>query len=615
MKKTHRKFQLWLAALFVALMTSGYSAEVSISMQPKSFPVGRGGQLSIIAEGGSFDTPPNPPTPPGVTIRPYGQSRNVRIINGRMTQSLTQNYVVSADRAGDYTIPSFEVEIGGQTLKTDPVTFQVTAGTSPQPGNSQQPSAAADSDQTPGFIRLDFPKREREHLYVGEMAPVRIKAYFPPNTQVSLQSTPKPEGKGFTLHNLSDEPEQSTEILNGKRYRTVTWFAGISVAKAGEYPISVGLDATVMVKDTSPQGRRSSPFDSFFGGNSPFNDPFFDDFFDNAFTRTIPREVSLKSPGDPLIIKSLPDEGRPANFSGAVGEFSLGGYRLPAEAQTGEPQKIRVTVNGKGNFDRLSAPTLEPAADWKTYKPKTEFSPGDVASFSGSKTFDFNAVPQKSGDQSISLAFSYFNPTTGTYETVTSETIDLTISGADVVSDATVTTGAQSSGSPQSAPKSTATELAPNRKISNTYVSLTPLLYSTGYWTIVSIALLGIASGFAWTAIRKHQTDPVRVAEKHAIRQEQQALELAEQAAASGDVKAFFEHARRSLQERYGALWNRSPEAITVSELRTNLPGDSATIEIFRRADELAYAPAGETNARDLPEWNRKLKEALDTAV
>lgn len=624
---TRRSHGIGIAMVIGTLLLLGAgvagAADVSAKIEPDRFPADRAGQLSVTVSGGSFDSPPSPAVPDGVTIRPYGQSRNVQIINGRMTQSLTQNYIVAANQPGEYTIPPFEVKVNGQTVTTDPVKFTVTAGNAPVPApGGQSPPAASGSDSTGsapaslGFLRLDFPKRSRDHLYVGEMAPVRITAYFPADVQVSLRSAPRPEGQGFTLNNLSEEPKQGSAELNGQTWRTVTWFAGISMAKAGEYPIAVSLDATVMVREKSnPQ--RSRPR-SPFGGRSLFDDPFFDDFLNNAFTRTIPREVTLTSPGDPLEVRSLPQEGRPERFSGAVGQFSLGSFQLPADATTGEPQKIRVTVNGKGNFNRMEAPSLEPADAWKTYTPRTEFTSGDDASFSGHKTFEFSAVPQKAGEQKTRLAFSYFDPETAKYETVNSPEISLKVAGEDVKPmPPTVASGEEpappAGGDSTSEQAAGESHLAPPRLGSTVAVgTLEPLIYDPAYRIAVGLALAGIAGGFVIGAFRRKHGDPARMAARESQKNERAALSDAAAAAQRGDAGLFFAAARRALQVRLGARWNRSPEAITLAEARRHLPADSTALAIFRQADTVAYAPAGSGTGEELNRWNEALLEALE---
>ena len=94
---------------------------------------------------------------------------------------------------------------------------------------------------------------------------MRIRAWLPENSRAQLRSGIKPESKAFTLHNVNDRPQQSTEIRDGKRYTVVTWYGGMSATKAGKHPASLSLDAVVAVRDnTAPRRRRGGPFDDPF---------------------------------------------------------------------------------------------------------------------------------------------------------------------------------------------------------------------------------------------------------------------------------------------------------------------------------------------------------------
>ena len=145
----------------------------------------------------------------------------------------------------------------------------------------------------------------------------------------------------------------------------------------------------------------------------PFDDPFFDSVFDQMNTPMIQKDVTLKSVDQEIEMRPLPTEGRPAGFTGAVGDFKFEGAQIPDNWKTGEPQQIIAKLGGSGNFALMKAPELTPADAWKTYSGKDEFSAGDEASFSGSKSFQFSAVPRKGGEQEVALEFSYFDPAAG----------------------------------------------------------------------------------------------------------------------------------------------------------------------------------------------------------
>jgi len=612
MKFLNRYIIVAAIGCLAAAHTVAQGAEVTVQVQPKTFSMNQGGQLSVNVSGGNLDSNPSPAAPDDLTLRAYGTSQNIQIVNGQMSRTVTHNFVISASAPGDYTIPSFAVSVDGQSLQTEPVTFTVVASSSALPPTSQGGGAAA-NDSGESFLKLEYPPRDRDHLYVGEMAPVRITAYFPAQSKVSLQSAPRPEGQGFTLHNLSEQPEQGQEIVDGKQYRTVRWYGGVSTAKAGEYPIRLALDATVMVPDTTRQSTRPR---SLFGNRSPFNDPFFNSFFDNTFSQMTPREMTLTSDGDPLDVLSLPVEGRPESFTGAVGQFSLGAYKLPADAITGEPRQIRVTVEGRGNFDRAGVPKLLPADVWKTYSPKTEFVPGDSTAFSGRKTFEFSAVPQKGGEHDVQLEFSYFDPAKGSYETVSSTAISLAISGEDVAAQnaglaATAPDGAKGNVDSPDAAKSR-TELAPSRlATSSDPPIILALFYEMIFWLIVALAVAGIAVGASARLVRRRLADPIRVTARELAKAENSALSIAEASARSGDASTFFPAARRTLQTRLAAAWGRPAESILFADLRYELPGDSSTLAVFKAADAAEYAPTEAGSDFDGEKWLFTLRDAM----
>ena len=638
---SHRSvFALALLALFFSASLV-HGAEVTASIRPQSFSVTDAAQFSLTFEGASPDSRPTPPAVEGLTIRPYGQSSNTSIINGEVTRSVSLTYIITAEKAGEYVIPAFDIKAGGATLSTQAVQFSVLAAAplpAPAPSNPSTSGSGTGSGSAPnsqastsgdsfGFLRVEFPERERDHVYVGEMAPIRIKAYFPADSRVSLTSAPRPEGQGFTLHRVSEKPQQSEETIDGKSYRVVTWYGGVSFVKAGEFPVSLSLNANVAVrqkkadrKSTGQSRGRRSPF----GGNSPFDDPFFDqffggrdpfadDFFDDFFTPMVQREITLTSPGAPLDIQALPREGRPDDFSGAVGDFKLGSYQLPADAHTGEPQQIHVTVEGAGNFDRMAAPHLSPADAWKSYDSKSTFKAGDVASFSGSKSFQFNAVPRKGGDQALSLKFSFFNPDTQSYQSISTDPIQLTVSGEDIhdniaSAQAPVEPAAKTASPP-------AGQLAPLRPPSSARSSLRPLIATTGFWSATALACLLIFGSLIYSTWHRRHNDPQRLAEKQRDRQIHHALRNAEQAAQTGDATAFFEASRRAIQTRLASQWSCPPESITLADLRSRLPQDSPALELFARADALAYNanPQADANRTDLAAWREKLQHALDS--
>ncbi len=115
-------------------------------------------------------------------------------------------------------------------------------------------------------------------------------------------------------------------MIDGVPYTVVTWTSALSAVKAGDYPLNLELPVMVRMKERGQRrsGGGRNPFQDFFGDNSPFGDsPFDDSFFDDFFGGMTEKPLTLQTDGDVVKIKALPAKGRPADFSGAVGQFDV----------------------------------------------------------------------------------------------------------------------------------------------------------------------------------------------------------------------------------------------------------------------------------------------------
>lgn len=603
----HRLAMAVVAMVMTALITASFvsAAEVEASLDRESVPAGNGALLTIRISGGRAGKPNIPPVE-NLIVEPHGQSQQMQIVNGQTSVSLTYNYAVGSNTPGDYQIPAIDVTVDGKKYSTRPLKLKVLDSAAAKPPAGMQPTApgsqpAGEGEQDAGekrfgFLTVEPATNDRKYVYVGEIAPVRIRAWLPADSRANLRSGIQPEGKAFTLHNVSDQPRQTHEMKDGKQYLVVTWFGGISATKAGKYPASLSVDATVAVRDTTaPKPRRRT------GG--PFDDPFFDNIFEDMNVPMIQKDVTLKSDDQEIEVRPLPADGRPSGFTGAVGDFKFDEWEIPADWKTGEPQQVRARLSGSGNFALMKAPDLTPLENWKAYPGKDEFTPGDVASFAGSKSFQFSAVPRKSGGLDAGLTFSFFDPATGAYKTIISPAKKIQITGEDIAED-----------KPQPAPAPP----EPEKKIPGLVAqhlemspqgSLVPLVSRPAF-----VILSGTGGGLcvlggllAWLRIRRG--DPKRLAMAAMEKATREALQAAGQCAAARDVSGFFAAARLAIQQRLGALWNQPAQAITLAEVNARIPQDSPVVRFFLEADRQAYSR--QTDGEITSQWRTLLDEAM----
>lgn len=592
-----------LFSLLLALTTGilCYAGEIEASLDRDTVQAGQGALLTLNISGSASGRPLMPKVE-NFIFQPQGQSQQYRSMNGVMSRSITYRFAVGSQVPGDYEIPGISMTVDGEVISTNPLKLKVLDADAAQPPAGTAPGAAPPATNEPvdeadrfGFLTVQLLMGERTHVYVGEIAPVKIEAWIPAEGQAQVRSGIQPEGKAFTLHNVNEKPEQTMKVRDGKQYIVVTWYGGISATKAGKNPVSLSLDATVAVRDTSA-AQRSRPR---MGG--AFDDPFFDDIFDRMRTPMIQKNVTLASRDEEIEVRLLPEQGKPEGFSGAVGDFALKDAQIPSEWKTGEPQSIEASVTGSGNFALLDEPQLVPSEGWKVYSGRSDFTPGDVASFSGTKDFRFSAVPGKHGAQELALELSYFEPDAGEYRTVRSQTQPVEIVGEDIVFKE------ETAVAENPPPVEDSDQLVGQRaRISGSRATLVPLVSRPLFAGLLGGAGLLSLAGMGLMVVRSRREDPERIANEKFESQTHAAMKRVSQAT---DDQEFFAAGRHVLQLKLGALWDRPAEAITSADVKARLDEESAVVRFFNKSDQQSYSRS--SNAGDLQKAKALLDEAL----
>jgi hypothetical protein len=210
---------------------------------------------------------------------------------------------------------------------------------------------------------------------------------------------------------LPQTPQITQEVVNGQKYLVA------EVKKTALFPQSVGkkkLDPLVL--DCEVQLPRRRPRD------------IFDSFFEDPFRANVTRQKISSRPVE-IDVLPLPEDGKPANFSGAVGKFSISASVDRTQAKTNEAITLKVKINGAGNLKVLPQPQIDLPADFEIYDPKvTENIDHNNDQISGSKTWEFVMVPRFQGNHEIKpVTLSYFDPRAKAYSTASTAAIPLTI--------------------------------------------------------------------------------------------------------------------------------------------------------------------------------------------
>jgi len=586
-----RKYTLFFITAAMSILSMNLlGAEVSVTINSRKITMEEAAILRVTIQDSKESEEPTIPNVAGLEFSGNERSQSTTIINGRISQSVTYTFYIIPEKAGTYTIPSFVVKADGQSYTTEPLQFSVLKG--------QQNSGKSDSKSTiDNYARFDieFIGDTKDAYYVGEMIPVKLSLKFVEDI-VTVTSLPVLGSEAFTITELSNKPEVNRNYSkNGNVINTFVWIAGLTPVKAGAFDVDMKSDVSMKIKTN--QRRRS-----FWGMSSSY----------------VTRKTKLASKAHKMTIKSLPTEGKPSNFSGAIGQFKVAASTSTDNVMVGDPITMKIIIDGRGNFERITAPALSDAEQWKAYKANSTFSPEDVIGFKGKKIFEQALIPQDERAKAIpSFNFTYFDTKKGDYVTIKTPEIPLTINRAkdeprryvqvDSIDDEKTADNDEE--------KPTVTDedgFAPISVILGDSSSLTPVWQQKWFIVINAISIALILIGGAVYNKRVHGTvDESKKQRKKLHKQVVEAVKEVDVTLKSGDAIAFFDCCRKAIQIQIGHQLGVASETVTAAEIG-KVCGSSRhkLIELFDMADAVKYSGHAMDEAQ-LKEWRHVLEQEM----
>lgn len=381
------------------------------------------------AEGKNFQAP----SFDGLTVvgGPFtSTSSSFSMVNGSMSHTVkcTYTYALQAYQEGTVHVGSASLTVKGNKITSQPFDIKVIpddgshaapsgGGTSSGQGQSQQNTNDPQVSGKDLFLRVIPSKKS---AYVGEQVVLTYKLYTKvPVSSVSLSKMPS--YAGFWTKDVSDNSgtlKQSSEYINGIEYTTAEIQKVIVVPqRSGNLTLDpMTMECIAQVRTERNNSRSMDPFEAFF------NDPFF-----NRNIVNVKKELS--SQALTLEVKNLPENGKPASFAGAVGNYSFKSDIDKTELSTNEAVTITLTVSGTGNVELLQMPEPVFPPDFEVYDPKISTST-NVGSqgLTGTKKAEYLAIPRRAGSFTIpSVEFSYYNSSTESYEVLSSEPYEIKV--------------------------------------------------------------------------------------------------------------------------------------------------------------------------------------------
>lgn len=504
---------------------------------------------------------------------------SIQFINGKQSSSYncTYTYVLLPQAAGTYTIGAASIEVEGKRYTTKPLPIEVIAekggaDSNKQPASAKSPESSVSKDDI--LLRLRLSETE---LYKGETIRASLILY----TRVGIdqiESLDMPPFDDFWMQELSFDNTPSREEYNGRVYETYKIRELLlSPQRSGE----ITIPATTMSVVAQVVMQNNRKFDPIFGGRQIYH-----------FTREL-RTTPIK-----IRVKEFP-KGAPATFNGAVGSFTMSATLPESVIDANSSDQLSITIAGDGNLKFITAPQLRLPDSFELYDMKVADNVKVAAAgTSGSITYTYPFVARSAGEFTIEpLYFSYFDPTTGEYRTLSTErfTIEVLDDGSSETA-ATAIGFADYGGSMRQLDRDIRfihNELPPQR--SGRFVVASPI------YLLLVVVMLAISIVIFVVMRRRLRLNRNVVARrmKRADKVAVQRLRTAERYMGEHNRHAFYEEMLRAMWGYIGDKFNIPVSNLTKETIREELyrRGVSSAdaehfCDVISSLDEAQYAPS-----------------------
>ncbi|MCP4759738.1 MAG: protein BatD [Planctomycetes bacterium] len=417
---SYRVSVLIVCTLAVAIPASLRAGTVKHGLSSQTSWVGSPITLEIVFENARSHEAPAVPSAPGLHVSSGGtpsRSSSVSIINGHRTEqsALTYRFLIDASEPGEYKLPSFELHADDRTYEMAPVQLTFQATIDPSLIRAQitgTPSEAWIGDILPATLRILMKPFKDRQLPDGSMSAAAMwkqinfaESQWGPFHEAIVEMLEENKFPAMTIVRLDAQNE------------TERWYAydissNIRLLSEGELDLS---DVLIRMNYPVQIGRHSG---SFFSPMSRL--------------AIVSERPITASPGlVQVMVNTPPTHGRPATWSGAVGQFRFDVTASPTDVVVGEPitltMQITDVADGPADLELLQAPKLDEDEALTTSFRVPDDRPGGVVS-NRAKTFTQSIRPVSSDVTIIPpIPFAYFDPLTKKYDIAFSRPIDVSV--------------------------------------------------------------------------------------------------------------------------------------------------------------------------------------------
>ncbi|MFH0794181.1 MAG: BatD family protein [bacterium] len=548
-------------------------------------------------------------------------STQLSILNTQVSYSQSYSIQLEAIRPGEIVIPPAKLRIGGKEYSSHEITVEVKKPAQielpPGLGNENLISAKTSDANLNRKLRGQLfarPVLDKKKVYIGE--PVILSIY--------LYVDSRALDEGISIANWGttapgDFPGFITEEILKKDRLTA------KEEQHGDRKFTYALLSQTLLVPTKAGQLAFSPPGLGVNLRLPVTRRSFDDFFMNDFFSASNTVAQLPFAPQTLEVFPLPAEGRPDNFKGTVGSYSLDATVDRQEAKEDDLVKLDLRFKGKGYATSIGKPDLPTTADFTVFDSAEKVekdSEGDP--LNSTKTFEYVLRPARPGTLTIpSVSYAIFDPEKASYATLHSQPFTLKVLPGE--NNAPIVLHQDVPSPTDRQPGMRVLVNAPDYIKTDGFLrnpSRGPLYEMGFFWAIQSFPLLALGSAFLYRRRSRYLTehsDEVRKVQARGVvsrrfREAQQKLQ-------AGEIDAFCEEMSKALREYLGDKFSVQASGLTADQAREMLESHEVDQEtcaeavgLLERSDTLRYAPgsASREELQTLMEDASRLVAALD---
>lgn len=342
-------------------------------------------------------------------------------------------YTLAAVKPGRFIIAGATAIINGKLIRSNDVVVEVISKEEAA-GRFNKKMAESNSGY---FLRTgeDAYEKIRKNIFLkvmvnrntcftGEPVVATFKLYSRLESKSDIIKNPG--FYGFTVYDMVnlDDQQSATEIIGGKTFDVHT------VRKVQLYPLQAGkfnIDAMEVknkIEFSRSMVNKKTEQEITEGVLSNASDD------ETPDTNTEVFETSISTEPVAINVKPVPVKNKPVSFNGATGSFLIAATLAKNKLARNEEGILSVTISGRGNFTQLNAPLVEWPRDIEGFDPLVKDSLDKTQSpLYGSRTFNYAFVSAKPGAyQFPAVTFSFFDPATNNYKTISTPVLQFNIS-------------------------------------------------------------------------------------------------------------------------------------------------------------------------------------------